>query len=58
MRISVQKKIKDVIGKGGETINKIIDATGVKIDIEDDGQVMIYSPDQSFRKRRLLYPPR
>ena len=40
------EKIKDVIGKGGETINKIIDATGVKIDIEDDGQVMIYSPDQ------------
>ena len=40
------EKIKDVIGKGGETINKIIDATGVKIDIEEDGQVMIYSPDQ------------
>lgn len=40
------EKIKDVIGKGGETINKIIDATGVKIDIEDDGQVMIYSADQ------------
>ena len=40
------EKIKDVIGKGGETINKIIDATGVKIDIEDDGQVMIYSTDQ------------
>ena len=39
------EKIKDVIGKGGETINKIIDATGVKIDIEDDGQVMIYSAD-------------
>ena len=40
------EKIKDVIGKGGETINKIIDATGVKIDIEEDGQVMIYSADQ------------
>jgi len=39
------EKIKDVIGKGGETINKIIDATGVKIDIEDDGQVFIYSTD-------------
>lgn len=37
-----QEKIKDVIGKGGETINKIIDATGVKIDIEEDGQVFIY----------------
>ena len=40
------EKIKDVIGKGGETINKIIAATGVKIDIEEDGQVMIYSADQ------------
>ena len=37
------EKIKDVIGKGGETINKIIDATGVKIDIKEDGQVFIYS---------------
>ena len=35
-------KIKDVIGSGGKTINKIIDQTGVKIDIEDDGQVFIY----------------
>ncbi len=39
------EKIKDVIGKGGETINKIIDETGVKIDIEEDGQVFIYSTD-------------
>jgi polyribonucleotide nucleotidyltransferase len=39
------EKIKDVIGKGGETINKIIAETGVKIDIEEDGQVMIYSAD-------------
>ena len=37
------ERIKDVIGKGGETINKIIDATGVKIDIKEDGQVFIYS---------------
>jgi polyribonucleotide nucleotidyltransferase len=29
-------KIKDVIGSGGKMINKIIDETGVKIDIEDD----------------------
>ena len=40
------EKIKDVIGKGGETINKIIDATDVKIDIEEDGQVFIYGVDQ------------
>ena len=47
------EKIKDVIGKGGETINKIIDATGVKIDIEDDGQVMIYSSDVEKAEQAL-----
>lgn len=39
-------KIRDVIGKGGETINKIIAETGAEIDIKDDGMVMIASPDQ------------
>ena len=39
------EKIKDVIGSGGKVINKIIEETGVKIDIEDDGQVFIYSND-------------
>ena len=38
-------KIKLVIGKGGETIDKIIDETGVKIDIDEEGQVSIYSND-------------
>ncbi len=37
------EKIGEVIGQGGKTINKIIDKTGVKIDIEDDGTVMISS---------------
>ncbi len=40
------EKIKDVIGPGGKVINKIIEETGVKIDIEEDGQVFIYSSDQ------------
>ena len=39
-------KIRDVIGPGGKVINQIIDATGVKIDIEDDGMVFIYAQDQ------------
>ncbi|MFO0887251.1 MAG: polyribonucleotide nucleotidyltransferase [Candidatus Saccharimonadales bacterium] len=39
-------KIRDVIGKGGETINKIIAETGAEIDIKDDGTVMIASPDK------------
>ena len=38
-------KIKDVIGAGGKTINKIIKETSVKIDIEEDGHVFIYSND-------------
>ena len=39
------EKIKDVIGPSGKMINKIIEETGVKIDIEEDGQVFIYSDD-------------
>lgn len=38
------EKIRDVIGKGGEMINKIIAETGAEIDIKDDGTVMIASP--------------
>ena len=38
-------KIKDVIGSGGKNINKIIDETGVKIDIDDDGLVCVSSRD-------------
>jgi polyribonucleotide nucleotidyltransferase len=41
------EKIRDVIGKGGETINKIIAETGADIDIKDDGTVMIASPDKN-----------
>lgn len=40
------EKIREVIGKGGETINKIIAETGAQIDIKDDGTVMIASPDK------------
>lgn len=39
-------KIREVIGKGGETINKIIAETGAEIDIKDDGTVMIASADK------------
>jgi polyribonucleotide nucleotidyltransferase len=39
-------KIREVIGKGGETINKIIGETGAEIDIKDDGTVMIASPNK------------
>ena len=46
-------KIKDVIGTGGKVINDIIDKTGVKIDIEDDGRVFIYSQDQESGNKAL-----
>lgn len=39
------EKIRDVIGPGGKTINKITAETGVKIDIEQDGRVFIAAPD-------------
>lgn len=41
-------KIRDVIGPGGKKINEIIDATGVKLDIEQDGTVFIGSSDASM----------
>ena len=50
--ISVDK-IKDVIGPGGKMINKIIEATGVKIDISDDGKVCVYSTDTESGKKAM-----
>jgi len=45
------EKIRDVIGPGGKTINKIIAETGVKIDIEDDGRIYVAAmDDESGRK--------
>lgn len=46
-------KIKDVIGTGGKVINKIIAETGVKIDIEEDGNVFIYSQDNEKGNQAL-----
>ena len=40
-------KVREVIGSGGKTINKIIEDTGVKIDISDDNIVFIASPDSA-----------
>ena len=46
-------KIRDIIGSGGKVINKIIEDTGVKIDIEDDGTVFIVSEDQESSKKAV-----
>lgn len=50
MRINPDK-IRDVIGSGGKVINKIIEETGVKIDIEQDGMVYIASSNEEMNQR-------
>ena len=47
------EKIKDVIGPGGKVINKIIEETGVKIDIEEDGNVFIYASNPEDGNKAL-----
>ena len=44
-------KLGDIIGKGGKTINKIIEETGVKIDISEDGTVFVASNDAAAIKK-------
>ncbi len=46
-------KIREVIGPGGKTINKIIAETGSKIDIQDDGRIYIAAPDETSGNRTL-----
>jgi polyribonucleotide nucleotidyltransferase len=45
------EKIREVIGPGGRVINKIIEETGVKIDIEQDGRIFIASVNQEMNQR-------
>ncbi len=47
------EKIKDVIGTGGKVINKIIEETGVKIDISEEGNVVVYSIDKEAAQKAL-----
>lgn len=47
------EKVRDVIGAGGKTINKIIDATGVKIETEDDGHITVASNDGESGKKAI-----
>ncbi len=47
------EKIRDVIGPGGKMINRIIDETGVQIDIEDDGSIFVTSPDEGSAKKAV-----
>ena len=47
------EKIRDVIGPGGKTIRSIIEKTGVKIDVEDDGRVNVASADEGAAKKAI-----
>jgi polyribonucleotide nucleotidyltransferase len=46
-------KIRDVIGPGGKTIRSIIERTGVKIDVEDDGRVNVASVDEASAQKAI-----
>ena len=46
-------KIRDVIGPGGKMIRSIIERTGVKIDVEDDGRINVASNDEASAARAL-----
>ena len=46
-------KIRDVIGPGGKTIRSIIERTGVKIDVEDDGRVNVASRDDASAQKAI-----
>jgi len=52
IRIPVEK-IRDVIGPGGKMIRSIVERTGCKIDIEDDGRVAIASVDEAAAKKAV-----
>ena len=52
IRIPVDK-IRDVIGPGGKTIRSIIERTGVKIDVEDDGRVNVASADEASAQKAI-----
>jgi polyribonucleotide nucleotidyltransferase len=48
-----QDKIREVIGPGGKVIRGIIEQTGVKIDVEDDGTIHIASSDETSAKKAI-----
>ena len=50
-------KIRDVIGPGGKMIRSIIERTGVKIDVEDDGRVNVASADEASAQKAIAHHP-
>ncbi len=53
-KISVDKKdIATVIGKGGATIREIVEVSGAKVDINDEGEVTVAAPDEEARNKAM-----
>ncbi|MFL2892529.1 MAG: polyribonucleotide nucleotidyltransferase [Candidatus Pelagibacter sp.] len=53
-KISVDKKdIATVIGKGGATIREIVELSGAKVDINDEGEVIVAAPDEDSRNKAM-----
>ena len=53
-KISVDKKdIATVIGKGGATIREIVEKSGAKVDVNDEGEVTVSAPDEESRNKAL-----
>jgi len=47
------EKIREIIGPGGKVVRGIQEATGAKIDIEDDGRVTVFSPDNASVQKAI-----
>ncbi len=52
MQIS-KEKIRDIIGPGGKTIRGIVEETGCEVEVENDGKVIIASPDENAARRAI-----
>ena len=53
-KITVEKKdIATVIGKGGATIREIVEKSGAKVDVNDDGEVTVAAPDEDSRNKAM-----
>ena len=53
-KINVDKKdIATVIGKGGATIREIVEKSGAKVDVKDEGEVVVAAPDEKSRNKAM-----
>ena len=50
-----KKDIATVIGKGGATIREIVETSGAKVDVKDNGEVTVAAPDEASRNKAIEY---